>query len=79
MDYCLPRASHLPNIDWGVSETICKTNPLGVKGCGESGTTAALPAVMNAVADALRDYQTTGLNMPTTSEKLWRVISRDSQ
>ena len=75
MDYCLPRASHLPFIEWGLSETICTTNPLGVKGCGESGSTAALPAVMNAVADALRDYDTSGLNMPTTSEKLWRIIS----
>ena len=75
MDYCLPRASLVPNIDWGVSETVCTTNPLGVKGCGESGPTAALPAVMNAVNDALRDYDTTGLDMPTTSEKLWRIIS----
>ena len=75
MDYCLPRASHLPMVEWGVSETICTTNPLGVKGCGESGTTAALPAVMNAVADALRDYNASGLDMPATSEKLWRIIS----
>ena len=76
MDYCLPRASHLPYFDWGISQTICTSNPLGVKGCGESGSTAALPAVMNAVADALRDYDTTGLNMPTTSEKLWRILSK---
>ena len=75
MDYCLPRASLVPNIEWGVSQTICTTNPLGVKGCGESGPTAALPAVMNAVTDALRDYDTTGLDMPTTPEKLWRIIS----
>ncbi len=74
MDYCIPRATHLPMFDWGQTETFCKTNPLGVKGCGESGPTAALPAVMNAVLDALSDCDTAGLDMPVTAEKVWRVI-----
>lgn len=74
MDYCIPRATHLPMFDWGQTETFCKTNPLGVKGCGESGPTAALPAVMNAVLDALYDCETTGLDMPVTPEKIWRVM-----
>lgn len=74
MDYCIPRATHLPMFDWGQTETFCKTNPLGVKGCGESGPTAALPAVMNAVLDALSDCETTGLDMPVTPEKIWRVM-----
>lgn len=74
MDYCIPRATHLPMFDWGQTETFCKTNPLGVKGCGESGPTAALPAVMNAVLDALSDCETTGLDMPVTPEKVWRVM-----
>lgn len=74
MDYCLPRASHLPGFDWGRTETMCKTNPLGIKGCGESGPTAAMPAVMNAVMDALKDCDTAGLDMPATPEKVWRVL-----
>jgi len=74
MDYCLPRASHVPLFDWGRNETPCTTNPLGIKGCGESGPTAALPAVMNAIVDALADCDTTGLDMPATPEKIWRVL-----
>lgn len=74
MDYCIPRATHLPMFDWGQTETFCKTNPLGVKGCGESGPTAALPAVMHAVLDALSDCDTAGLDMPVTPEKIWRVM-----
>lgn len=74
MDYCLPRATHAPRFDWGRTETMCKTNPLGIKGCGESGPTAALPAVMNAVMDALEDCDTAGLDMPATPEKVWRVL-----
>lgn len=74
MDYCLPRATHTPCFDWGRTETMCKTNPLGIKGCGESGPTAAMPAVMNAVMDALKDCDTAGLDMPATPEKVWRVL-----
>lgn len=74
MDYCLPRATHTPTFDWGRNETLCKTNPLGIKGCGESGPTAALPAVMNAVMDALADCDTAGLDMPATPEKIWRAL-----
>jgi aerobic carbon-monoxide dehydrogenase large subunit len=74
MDYCIPRATHLPMFDWGQTETFCTTNPLGVKGCGESGPTAALPAVMNAVLDALSDCEIAGLDMPVTPEKIWRVM-----
>lgn len=74
MDYCLPRATHTPRFDWGRTETMCKTNPLGIKGCGESGPTAAMPAVMNAVMDALKDCDTAGLDMPATPEKVWRVL-----
>lgn len=74
MDYCLPRATHMPSFSWGRNETACLTNPLGIKGCGESGPTAALPAVMNAVMDALADCDTRGLDMPVTAEKVWRVL-----
>jgi len=74
MDYCIPRATHVPNFDWGITETLCTTNPLGIKGCGESGPTASMPAVMNAVMDALSDCDTAGLDMPATPEKIWRVL-----
>jgi len=74
MDYCLPRATHTPNFDWGRTETVCTTNPLGIKGCGESGPTASMPAVMNALMDALADCDTDGLDMPATPEKVWRVL-----
>ncbi|HJQ56460.1 MAG TPA: xanthine dehydrogenase family protein molybdopterin-binding subunit, partial [Vineibacter sp.] len=74
MDYCLPRADQLPAFVWARNETRCKTNPLGVKGVGESGTTAAMPTVMNAVVDALAGYDASGLTMPVTSEKVWRVL-----
>jgi carbon-monoxide dehydrogenase large subunit len=74
MDYWTPRARELPNFDWAVNETRCETNPLGVKGCGESGPTAALPAVINAVVDALAPFGVTHIDMPATPEKIWRAI-----
>jgi carbon-monoxide dehydrogenase large subunit len=51
----------------------CKTNPLGVKGVGEAGTTAAIAAVMNAVADAIPGGRGVGMRMPATPEKIWRA------
>ena len=74
MDYCLPRAAQLPAFECERLETVCTTNPLGVKGCGECGTTGSLPAVMNAVRDALADLDVTALSMPITAEKVWRVL-----
>lgn len=74
MDYCVPRAAQLPGFVWGFNATPCKTNPLGVKGVGESGTTAAMPTVMNAVVDALDGYDTSDLTMPVTAEKVWRIL-----
>jgi carbon-monoxide dehydrogenase large subunit len=79
MDYCLPRATQLPTYQCERLETWCKTNPLGVKGCGECGTTGSLPAVMNAVRDALIDCELHGFNMPLTPEKVWRVLSSQRQ
>lgn len=74
MDYCMPRADDLPSIDFSYNEVPTKTNPLGAKGCGEAGTVGALGAVMNAVVDALRDFGVVHVDMPATSEKLWRII-----
>ena len=50
----MPRADNLPSYAFNRNEVPCKTNPLGVKGCGEAGTIGAPPAVMNALLDALR-------------------------
>jgi carbon-monoxide dehydrogenase large subunit len=74
MDYCMPRADDLPMIAVGSHEVPAKTNPLGIKGAGEAGTVGALPAVMNAVNDALRSLGIRHFDMPATPERLWRAI-----
>jgi carbon-monoxide dehydrogenase large subunit len=75
MDYCLPRADNLPGIDVELYEDApTKTNPLGVKGCGEAGATGSPPAVVNAVVDALRPFGITHLDMPLTAQKVWSAI-----
>jgi len=72
MDYCAPRADQLPPLRASFDESVpCKTNLLGVKGCGELGTIGAVPAVVHAVLDAL---QVPHLEMPLTSEKVWRAL-----
>jgi carbon-monoxide dehydrogenase large subunit len=72
MDYGLPRSGNTPPIEVEHQEVACKTNPLGTKGTGEAGTTAAPPAVMNAILDALP--QGTSLDMPATPERIWRAL-----
>jgi carbon-monoxide dehydrogenase large subunit len=72
MDYGMPRAHTVPRIDATHLEIACKTNPLGVKGIGEAGTTAAPPAVINAIMDALPPNAV--LDMPATSERIWRAL-----
>ena len=77
MDYGVPRADQLPAPDCAFDESIpCKTNLLGVKGCGEIGTIGAVPATVHAVLDALSDYGVEDLDMPLTPEKIWRVLRR---
>lgn len=78
MDYCIPRADNLPAFGWARNEVPCKTNPLGVKGCGESGCTASLAAVMSAVIDALAPRGVTALDMPATPERVWRALHEAS-
>jgi carbon-monoxide dehydrogenase large subunit len=72
MDYAMPRADDLPDIVSELHPVPCTTNPLGVKGVGEAGTTASLAAVMNAVADALPPGA--AIDMPATAERVWRAI-----
>jgi carbon-monoxide dehydrogenase large subunit len=69
MDYAMPRADDLPDIVSDMHPVPCTTNPLGVKGVGEAGTTASLAAVMNAVADAGAN-----IDMPATPERVWRAL-----
>jgi carbon-monoxide dehydrogenase large subunit len=74
MDYCMPRAIETPDFKWATTETTCLTNPLGVKGCGESGPTASMPAVVNAIVDALSEFGVMEIDMPVTAEKVWRAM-----
>jgi carbon-monoxide dehydrogenase large subunit len=74
MDYTMPRADNVPSISVATSTTLCTHNPLGVKGCGEVGAIGSPPAVINAVVDALRDYDVRHINMPATAPKLWSII-----
>lgn len=73
-DYAVPNAADVPAIETDSTVTPSPRNPLGVKGVGESGTTGAPPAVVNAVVDALRPFGVDHLDMPLTSETIWRAI-----
>ncbi|CAN5913268.1 hypothetical protein BH11PSE3_BH11PSE3_14010 [soil metagenome] len=76
MDYALPRASDAPDMSVENHSVPCKTNLLGVKGCGEAGCAGALPSVMNAVVDALSEVGVTHVDMPVTPEKVWRLLHK---
>src|SRR6185312_8172985 len=74
MDYALPRAGDLPDIEVEFIEVPCTTNPLGVKGAGEAGAVGSPPAVMNAIVDALSEAGVKQLDMPATPERVWRAL-----
>src|SRR5262245_56744362 len=74
MDYAMPRAGHVPPFDTTLEAVPCKTNPLGVKGIGESGTIGAPPTVINAVIDALTPLGVETIEMPATSMRVWETI-----
>ena len=74
MDYALPRAADVPAFSVLFHEVACATNPLGVKGAGEAGTTGALAALVNATLDALAPLGVTTLDMPLAPERVWRAI-----
>ncbi|MFV0281357.1 MAG: xanthine dehydrogenase family protein molybdopterin-binding subunit [Rhodoblastus sp.] len=76
MDYKLARAADMPSFDVALYDGApCKTNPLGAKGCGESGTVAGTPTLVNAVIDALAPFGVRDLDMPLTPEKIWRACN----
>jgi carbon-monoxide dehydrogenase large subunit len=70
----MPRADNFCAFALGENEVPTKTNPLGVKDAGESGTVGALAVVMNAVNDALHRIGAPAVQMPATSETIWRAI-----
>jgi aerobic carbon-monoxide dehydrogenase large subunit len=74
MDYALPRADLLPDFSFKSHPVPARTNKLGAKGCGEAGCAGSLPAVMNAVVDALSELGITHIDMPATPLKVWQAI-----
>lgn len=74
MDYCMPRADDFCDFEISANEVPTMRNPLGVKGVGEAGTVGALPAVMNAINDALHHIGAPTVEMPASHEKVWRAI-----
>ena len=74
MDYALPRADDLPFFALAARNAPTASNPLGVKGAGESGTVGAAPAVMHAILDALAPLGVDDIAMPATPERVWRAI-----
>ena len=76
MDYGMPRADTMPSVEAELEEVPCKTNPLGVKGIGESGTIGAPPTVINAIIDALKPLGVDHIDMPATPQRVWETISR---
>jgi len=75
MDYAMPRAEDMPHLETEFSNVPCTTNPLGIKGVGESGTIGAPPAVMNAIVDALRQVGIDHIDMPATPFHVWKAIA----
>jgi carbon-monoxide dehydrogenase large subunit len=76
MDYAMPRAEDMPPLCDAMHNVPATTNPLGVKGVGEAGTTAAISAVMNAVADAIPGGAGNHLDMPASAPRLWEACQR---
>jgi carbon-monoxide dehydrogenase large subunit len=79
MDYAMPRATDMPLFKDSIHAVPATTNPLGVKGAGEAGTTAAISAVMNAIADAIPGGAGAHLDMPATPEKIWQACQKAGQ
>jgi carbon-monoxide dehydrogenase large subunit len=74
-DYCLPRADDVPPIEVTLDDSApCRTNPLGAKGCGESGAIGGPPCIANGVMDALSELGITQLKTPLTPQKVWKAI-----
>ena len=76
MDYAMPHAHNLCEMEVESNPVPTKTNPLGTKGAGEAGNVGALPAVANALVDALSEFGIKHIEMPATPERVWRAMQR---
>jgi carbon-monoxide dehydrogenase large subunit len=75
MDYAMPRAETFPNFNNQLDDTVpAKSNPIGAKGVGESGTVGSTPTVMNAIMDALWPLGVRNIQMPATAQRVWQAI-----
>ncbi|CAN5328289.1 xanthine dehydrogenase family protein molybdopterin-binding subunit [soil metagenome] len=74
MDYAMPRAGDVPSMTLGDHPSPATSNPVGAKGCGEAGCAGSLATLVNAVLNALADDGVISIDMPLTSEKVWRAI-----
>ena len=78
MDYAMPRADDMPMISFSTEAVPTKTNPMGMKGCGEAGTVGALAAIANAVQDAVAPLGVERVDMPFTPHRVWALL-KDKQ
>ena len=76
MDYCLPRADDMPEFYLATNEVLTEHSSFGVKGCGEAGCIPSVPAVVNAVLDALASRGVEQIDMPLTQERIWRAAQQ---
>lgn len=76
MDYCLPRADNLPMFSVKSHEVLTEKTPFGTKGAGEAGTVGSIAAVMNAISNALIKVGAPEVDMPATSEKVWKAFNK---
>lgn len=74
MDYAMPRADDCPMISFSTEAVPTKTNPMGMKGCGEAGTVGALAAIANAVQDAVSPLGIARVDMPFTPHRMWQAL-----
>ncbi len=74
MDYVMPRADHIPSMKVIHHPVPCTTNPIGVKGTGEAGTTAAPPTIVNAIENAISPNKALKLDMPLTPHAIWQAM-----
>ena len=76
MDYTMPRADDFCHFDIAANEVPTARNPLGVKGVGEAGTVGAMPAIMNAINDALHRAGAATIEMPATPQRVWQALQK---
>jgi carbon-monoxide dehydrogenase large subunit len=77
MDYAMPRADDLPSFKTNIyTDAPCKTNPLGAKGVGEIGVVGSIPAIANAILDALWEHGVRQFDMPAHPQKIWQLLQK---